>query len=182
MSAAGVVAVVVSMVVGGVASAVGVAGGVVGVMDVVESKGVAESQRVPSPPGEWFVPPTAAAISERFDHDAGAYGPGNRGLDFATAPGDEVRAIGDGVVTFSGPVAGDVWVTVQHPNGLRSTVGPMRRSDVVAGERVRRGQVVGTVRAALHLSIREGERYLDPEPLLWFGRLRAVLVPVPSEK
>ncbi|NLA35296.1 MAG: M23 family metallopeptidase [Actinobacteria bacterium] len=127
--------------------------------------------------GNLFVAPTAAPIADRFDHDAGAYGPGNRGLDFATAPGERVWAIGDGVVVFAGPVAGKRWVTVAHPNGLRSTVGPLQRIDVAPGESVRLGQPLGTVASTLHLSIRDGDRYLDPEPLLALGRVRAILVP-----
>ena len=194
MSAMQAVAVVVAMVIGGVTGAVS---------DVEEAARqelsqpepvappVAARQAQPGsshpvPPAQPrhtpFVAPTTAPISERFDHDAGAYGPGNRGLDFATSHGDEVRAIGDGAVTFSGPVANVSWVTVQHPNGLRSTVGPMARIDVDVGDLVRRGQIVGTVDGPLHLSIRRGDRYLDPEPLLSFGRLRAVLVPVGGQK
>ena len=36
-----------------------------------------------------------------------------------------MAAIGAGRVVFAGPVAGVIWVTVLHPDGLRSSVGPM---------------------------------------------------------
>lgn len=136
-----------------------------------------------------FLAPTEAPIVERFDHDAGRYGPGNRGISFETPAGSVVSAIGDGVVTFAGPVAGTVWVTVMHtgvetatagyPAGLRSTVGPMASIDVAAGEQVIAGQRLGTSAGRVGLTIRDGDTYLDPEPFIARVRMTARLVPVP---
>src|SRR5690606_15386348 len=66
-----------------------------------------------------YRPPVDAAVTSPFDMRAGRYGAGNRGLDYGTAPATPVGAIGDGTVVFAGPVAGDRWVTVLHPDGLR---------------------------------------------------------------
>ena len=47
--------------------------------------------------------------------------PGNRGIDYATAPGTPVRASAGGVVTFAGRIGADLYVTILHPDGLRTS-------------------------------------------------------------
>src|SRR5690349_10370437 len=79
---------------------------------------------VPPPPpaaGTTYRPPVDAPVVDTFRLPDGPYGAGNRGLEYATSPGDPVRAIGDGLVVFAGPVAGNDAVTVLHPDGLRSS-------------------------------------------------------------
>lgn len=126
-----------------------------------------------------FVRPVLGEIIDHFDHNAGPYGAGSRGVTFAAQPGADISAVGTGTVTFAGAVAGRTWVTVQHPNGLRSTVGELASVEVRRGETVGRGTLLGTSVGAVLLTIRDGDRYLDPEPLLLSGSLRARLVPSP---
>ncbi len=68
-------------------------------------------------------------------------------------------------MVFAGPVAGVRYVTVLHPDGLRSSYGHLAGLLVTAGERVVIGQVVGTAGERLHLGVRSGGTYLDPAAL-----------------
>ncbi|WP_407077690.1 M23 family metallopeptidase [Streptomyces phytohabitans] len=114
---------------------------------------------------------------------------GHRGVDLAARAGQAVRAAGAGTVSFAGPVAGrGVVATELSGTGdppLRTTYEPVRAS-VAKGERVRAGDVVGTVQrarfgksgrpgrpmafhcrsACLHWGLLRGDRYLDPLSLL----------------
>jgi murein DD-endopeptidase MepM/ murein hydrolase activator NlpD len=112
-----------------------------------------------------YVPPVPGPVIDPFALPNGPYGAGNRGLDYATTPGEPVGAIGDGVVVFAGPVAGARWVTVLHPDGLRSSYGPLDTIGVVPGDRVVAGAVLGTAGPLLHLGVRSGGTYLDPSTL-----------------
>jgi murein DD-endopeptidase MepM/ murein hydrolase activator NlpD len=127
-----------------------------------------------------YSPPVDAPVTDPFRAPATPYGPGNRGLEYATTPGTEARAIGTGTVTFAGRVAGRGVVTVEHPDGLRSSLTGLAEVRVAAGDRVERGAVLGTTAAVLHLGVRRGDEYLDPALLFADGPPRhAVLVPVP---
>jgi len=108
--------------------------------------------------------------------------PGHRGVDLRTAPGQHVRAAGDGRVAFAGTLAGRGVVSVDH-GALRTTYEPVD-AQVVAGERVRAGETLGTVGtgtghcgsgSCLHLGLRRGREYLDP--LLLLRRASARLRP-----
>jgi murein DD-endopeptidase MepM/ murein hydrolase activator NlpD len=118
--------------------------------------------------------PVPRPVIDPFRAPTRTYGPGNRGLEYDTRPGDPVRAIGAGVVVFSGAVARHLHVTVLHPDGLRSSYSYLRATVVAVGRRVEAGTVVGTAGERMHLGVRRGVRYIDPATL--FGRRRAVLV------
>jgi murein DD-endopeptidase MepM/ murein hydrolase activator NlpD len=70
-------------------------------------------------------------------------------------------------------------VSVDHPNGLRTTYEPLAPS-VKAGQRVTAGIVVGHLRpghagcqhVCLHWGLRRGEEYLDPLLLVATGHVR----------
>lgn len=126
-------------------------------------------------PYQW---PVAGPVIDGFRAPANPYGPGNRGLEFATIPGTTVVAAGDGSVVFAGSVAGSSWVTIQHPDGVRTSYGPLAGVAVVRGSGVGRGAVIGTSGARLHVSARVGEAYIDPA-ILFGQRGRAHLVPNP---
>lgn len=133
----------------------------------------------PAPPAETYTPPIDRPVETPFDVTNGPYGRGNRGLDYAVRPGDTVRSIGDGTVVFAGRVAGATWITVLHPDGLRSSSGPMATTSVAAGHTVVRGQPLGTTGATFHLGVRRGSAYIDPATLFRVRRRFAHLVPVP---
>jgi murein DD-endopeptidase MepM/ murein hydrolase activator NlpD len=110
--------------------------------------------------------------------------PGHRGVDLAGTAGAPVFAAGNGVVAFAGLVAGKPVVSVDHPNGLRTTYEPVLPR-VTAGQPVRAGDVLGElvaphpgcpVAACLHWGLRAGNGsdavYLDPLSLLGLRRVR----------
>lgn len=137
-----------------------------------------------APSGESEVryrPPVDAPVSDPFRPPSGPYGPGNRGLEYATSPGSHARAVGDGVVSFSGSVAGRWVVSIVHPDGLRSSLTGLASTSVQVGDSVACGDVVGVTNASLHLGFRRGEEYIDPSLLFADGEppRHAVLVPVP---
>jgi len=130
----------------------------------------------PSVPPGTYSAPVDRPVSDPFRLDAGQYGPGNRGLEYDTAPGDPVRAVAAGRVAFAGPVAGRLVVSVVHPDGRRSTLTGLRSVLVRVGDLVARGSPVGTAGPGLHLGLLEGRRYVDPAPFLAGAVRRAVLV------
>jgi len=120
------------------------------------------------------------AVTRPFQPPPTPYAAGHRGADLAGAAGQPVLAAGAGVVAFAGMVAGRPLVSVQHPDGLRTTYEPVQPG-VAAGQVVTRGSPLGTlaaghagcpVEACLHWGLRRGEVYLDPLSLLRPPRVR----------
>jgi hypothetical protein len=123
-----------------------------------------------------YVPPVDAPVVDGFRPPPGPYGAGNRGIDYATAPGTPVRAAADGEVVFAGQVGGDLHVVVLHADGIRTSYSFLRTIAAHRGDRVRQGQAVGTAGDALHFGARAGDTYIDPR--LLFGAVPTVhLVP-----
>jgi murein DD-endopeptidase MepM/ murein hydrolase activator NlpD len=130
----------------------------------------------------WQPPVTPVDVVGRFRPPAERWLPGHRGVDLRTAPGQRVRAAGDGRVAFAGTLAGRGVVSVDH-GALRTTYEPVD-AQVVVGERVRAGETLGTVGtgtghcgsgSCVHLGLRRGREYLDP--LLLLSRVSARLRP-----
>lgn len=123
--------------------------------------------------------PVDEPVVDRFRPPVTPYGPGNRGIDYATAPGEEVRAAAAGEVVFAGRVGSSQHVVVLHPDGLRTSYSFLAEVDVRRGDRVERGDVVGRAGAELHFGVRAGDdRYLDPEVLLDGGPPEVHLVAI----
>ena len=120
----------------------------------------------------------SAPVADPFRPPPEPWLAGNRGIEYRTVPGTLVRAIGPGVVTFAGLVAGELDLTIRHPDGLRSSYVDLASVRVRRGDRIDAGQVVGAATDRLHLGVRRGDTYLDPASL-WGTRLagRVVLVP-----
>ncbi len=138
---------------------------------------------VPDPPAAAQVavtyrPPVDAPVIDPFREPTSPYGPGNRGIDYATVPGTVVRAVAAGTVTFAGSVAGTRYVTVTHADGLRSSYGGLASVSVVEGQVVAAGDEVGRAGPTLHLGIRRGDEYLDPEVLFAAAAPEVRLIPV----
>ncbi len=130
------------------------------------------------PPGEVvYIPPVDAPISDPFRPPPHRFGPGNRGIEYATEPGTPVRAVAAGEVTFAGQVAGALHVTVVHADGLRSTLSYLASIGVRRGETVERGQSLGTAGPRTHLGVRAGDDYLDPASLFTRPTGRVRLIP-----
>ena len=134
------------------------------------------------PPSVGYAPPVDAPVTDPFRPPTSPYGPGNRGLEFGTAPGTVVGAAADGTVTYAGVVAGRRWVTIRHADGVRTTYGPLDTISVAVGGRVARGQPIGTTTDALTFTARIGEAYVDPASLFDGGPPRVRLVPEPLDR
>jgi len=136
-----------------------------------ESVEPAASDQVVVP--ELHDPPVDAPIIDPFRAPNGPYSPGNRGLEYDTAPGQTIRASADGVVTFSGQVGGNLFVTIRHSATLRTTVGFVESTMVRAGDRVSAGQPIAIAAETMHFTARRNGQYIDPE--LLFQQYRVVV-------
>jgi len=125
-----------------------------------------------------LAPPVEVPIVDPFRPPTCVWCPGNRGIEFGPTLGHDVLAASAGTVSFSGRVAGVLYVVLQHPDGTRTTYGGLLATERWRGEHVALGETVGTGGFTLHFGLRRGDDYLDPTPML--GRLarRARLVPV----
>jgi murein DD-endopeptidase MepM/ murein hydrolase activator NlpD len=135
----------------------------------------AQSQPPQTVPQAEYQPPVSGPVVDGWRPPPGPYSAGNRGIDYATTPGQPVGAPGSGVVSFAGSVAGLTWVVVRHRDGRRSSVGPIGTIAVKTGEQVTMGQSVGTAAGTVvHWGVREADVYIDPGTLLpgEKGRLR----------
>lgn len=118
--------------------------------------------------------PVEGPVIRPFDPPDSPFGSGHRGIDIAAASGSAVRAPADGVVAFAGPVAGGLFVSVEHPDGVRTTYSWLSAVVVKAGASVGRGDVLGRTGQGhagiepphLHLGARFAGVYLDPLLLL----------------
>lgn len=119
--------------------------------------------------GTWVWPVTGPVVNA-FDPPDSPYGSGHRGIDIAAAVGTVAVAPSAGVVSFAGPIGGNLFLTLDHGGGLTSTFSwvssPLvRRGDVVAA-----GDPVvltgwahpGSAVASLHFGVRLDGVYQDP--------------------
>ncbi len=123
-----------------------------------------------------FRPPVDAPVSDPFRAPEKPYGPGNRGIEYDTEPGDVVRAAASGTVKFAGPVAGELHVTVDHGGGLLSSYSYLERISVRVGAAVGRGAVIGIAGERLHFGVRLSGDYTDPDTYIGVRRVRVRLV------
>jgi len=117
-----------------------------------------------------------APVVDPFRPPATPYGSGNRGLEFGTAVGQVVRSAGAGVVVWAGQVGGRLYVTTAHPDRLRVSYSRLETIAVRRGDRVSKGEVIGTAGERLHVGTRLGSAYLDPA-IVFGGRRVVRLVP-----
>ena len=136
------------------------------VTTTVPSTAPATAAAAQVPEAVTYQPPVDGPVLDGFRPPPTPYGPGNRGVDYATEPGAPVRAAAGGVVAFAGRVGVGRHVVVLHPDGVRTSYSFLASVDVVRGQRVGAGQPVGTSGASLHFGARAGQAYLDPLVLL----------------
>ncbi|MDQ1482687.1 MAG: hypothetical protein QOF35_763, partial [Actinomycetota bacterium] len=112
-----------------------------------------------------------------FEQPLHEWSRGHRGVDLLAALGQPVLSAGQGVVAFSGVVAGRGVVTVRHSGGLRTTYEPVD-DRLESGASVARGARIGVLSPApghcapqtcLHWGAISGRSYQDPLTLLGFG-------------
>lgn len=149
----------------------------------------ASAQAVPP-----YLRPVKGAIIRHFEPPPTPFSAGHRGIDMAVAVGTKVVASNDGVVAFAGAVAGELFVSIDHADGIRTTYSFLSLVSVRRGATVARGQPIGlsgpghagSTQPHLHFGARVGDRYIDPEPLLLDGLRRDLsqairLAPIPAE-
>lgn len=108
-----------------------------------------------------------------FDGPEVPWAAGHRGADLAVEEGETILAAAAGTVAFAGWVVDRGVVSVQHPDGIRTTYEPVS-AVVVAGQRVAAGDLLGHLAAGghcvtdcLHLGARRSAKdYLDPMLLI----------------
>jgi murein DD-endopeptidase MepM/ murein hydrolase activator NlpD len=119
--------------------------------------------------GGTFQWPVKGALSGRFGSMGG--GKINEGIDIAAAMGAPVLASARGVVVYSGDEIGVLGglVLIDHGGGWVSAYGRLSRYNVVRGDSVAAGQVIGAVGdtgygsgPALHFQLRRDLEPVDP--------------------
>lgn len=135
-----------------------------------------------APHASWSWPVTGVhAVVRPYLAPPTPYGAGHRGVDIAAEDGSPVRAPDDGVVHFVGVVVDRPVLSIEHADGVLSSMEPVA-STLHAGDVVHRGDVVGTLEAGhcasacLHLGARVGGAYVSPLRFLG-GVPPAVLYP-----
>lgn len=122
----------------------------------------------PPPAHAFGVPPVPGPVLRGFDAPQPDWQRGHRGVDLAAPVGTPVRATADGVVSVATSLAGRGVVAILHGD-LRTTYEPVN-SSVRVGQRVRAGEVIGTVApghcptGCLHFGLKRGDTYLNPWP------------------
>lgn len=127
----------------------------------------------------FHVPPVSAPVSEEFRAPEHPFGPGNRGLEYDTEPGTEIRASADGEVAFAGRVAWDLHVTVQHADGVRTSYSFLSEIQIVVGQTVQQGDLIGLAgEKRFHFGARRDDKYFDPASLFGAVDVHVELLPL----
>jgi murein DD-endopeptidase MepM/ murein hydrolase activator NlpD len=138
-----------------------------------------------------LVQPVPGPISRHFEPPPTPYSAGHRGIDFRAPVGTPVVAAAAGTVSFAGQVGGSLFVSIDHPGGLKTTYSFLSAVLVKKGQTVAQGSRIarsGPGAAGedpnLHFGLRSGTDYLDPEPYLLASIRRNIwrviwLAPIP---
>lgn len=123
-------------------------------------------------------------VHRRFEQPLSQWSRGHRGVDLVAAVSQPVLSPGEGVVAFSGLVAGRGVITVRHSAELRTSYEPVGHQ-LRPGTPVHRGTPIAVVSSTaghcvpltcVHWGAIAGATYLDPLSLLGFGR--PILLPL----
>jgi murein DD-endopeptidase MepM/ murein hydrolase activator NlpD len=133
--------------------------------------------------------PVLGQVTRQYDPPETPFGSGHRGIDIAAPLGTPVRAAQGGTVAYSGLVAGALFVSIDHPDGVRTTYSWLSEVRARVGDRVDRGAIVGLTGSGhpgvepphLHLGARYGGDYIDPMLLLGGGSVVGLVRLAPLE-
>ncbi|WP_404433270.1 M23 family metallopeptidase [Microbacterium lacus] len=130
----------------------------------------------------WIWPATQFRVESSYVAPAHEYGPGHRGIDLRLTGTSDLRAPAAGTVAFSGDVADRGILTIDHGDGLVTTLEPID-SALNPGDAVAHGDAVGVLAAgghssagSVHFGVRLHGEYINPLLLLG-GVPRAILLP-----
>ena len=123
--------------------------------------------------------PVKGAVIRPFEAPSSPYSSGHRGIDISAPFGTAMVAAQDGAVSFAGWVAGAMFISIDHPDGVRTTYSWLSAISVKKGEAVVRGQLIGMTGHGhpdvstphLHFGARIGQTYIDPMTLLEPGEV-----------
>jgi murein DD-endopeptidase MepM/ murein hydrolase activator NlpD len=143
----------------------------------------------PGPAYGTYAWPVRGQVLRPYDPPETPFGSGHRGIDISAPLGELVRAAQEGTVAFAGPVAGSLFVSIDHPDGVRTTYSWLSEVRVRAGDRLDRGAVIGLSGAGhtgvdpphLHFGARFAGEYMDPMLLLGGGSLVGLVRLAPLE-
>lgn len=116
---------------------------------------------------------TEVPVLRPFSAPTNRWEPGHRGVDLRAGANAPVIAPADGVIAFRGVVAGRPVISIDHPDGTRTSYEPVD-SPLSPGQRVVRSDVVGMLTA--------DPRPVEEQPhapgiLHWGARVRAAGTP-----
>jgi murein DD-endopeptidase MepM/ murein hydrolase activator NlpD len=114
----------------------------------------------------------------------GAY---HSGVDISAPTGTPVKAAADGLVTYAQYFGGyGRLVVITHNNGMQTCYGHLSKFDVIAGQEIRQGEILGRVGTSgrvtaphLHYEVRVGDAPVNPYRFLM--RSVAATQPVKSD-
>ena len=114
--------------------------------------------------------PVEGPVLRLYQAPPSPYEAGHRGIDIAAPFGTVIVASAKGTVSFAGWVAGSLFVTIQHADGVRTSYSWLSGIDVVVGQAVAAQQPIGWTGHGhpevstphLHFSVRVGDDYVDP--------------------
>lgn len=161
------------------------------ILGVFSAVGSSSSTAVTAPSNIWGWPtyPHAPVVTA-FEKPAQRWSPGHRGVDLGMHD-DAVLAPQDGTVVFSGKVVDRTVITIEHPDGKRSSFEPVA-SPLPRGAAVRKGEKIAQVDSQIHhcsvrcvhWGVREGKgkdaEYINPMSLLR-NEEPSVLLPIPDD-
>lgn len=127
--------------------------------------------------------PTSGPVVDPFRPPAHIGAPGNRGLEYGNPLWAGVYAAADGVVWFSGMVAGNGVVSIFHADGVKTTYSGMTDVWALEGATIRQGESIGQAGRNIHFGAVLGDHYLDPQILIdeSQGSARPRLVPTTGD-
>lgn len=152
-----------------------VTAGILGGPGVVARTGAADTaEHQPVPATGTYMWPVDGPVIRAFDAPTQPYAAGHRGVDISADSGTPVRSAEDGVVAFAGPIGGSLFISVDHPDGVRTTYSWLSSVSVRQGDTVTRGTILGTTGPGhpgvepphLHFGAKVGDEYIDPLTLL----------------
>jgi murein DD-endopeptidase MepM/ murein hydrolase activator NlpD len=126
-----------------------------------------------------YVQPMPGPITRHFEPPPTPYAAGHRGIDISAPVGTPVIAAAGGVVHFAGRVGTSLFVSIDHPDGVRTTYSFLSAVLIRAGAHVEQGQQIALSgpgangeRPNLHFGALRSGVYIDPEPLIVEGARR----------
>ena len=108
---------------------------------------------------------------------------GHKGVDLAGPTGTPIHATADGIVSRADWFASyGLYVSLEHGGSLQTRYGHMSRLNVAAGQRVRKGEIIGYVGSTgrstgphLHYEVRIAGAAVNPVPYLQAGSYQQAL-------